>query len=255
MTIRNFVPAAAAFIALGAAGLLTRTASTQPMWDQVKVHLPYSVTIGEKTIPPGDYLIKQLDNAEGNSPVLLIYGSHGMKFETSAMTIHTVDLQTPTKTDVTLHRIGDDYYFDKIWIAGKNYGYEIPLPRSVKERATEAASVSVPSEASSSSETTTTSTHSAANESNTTTSTTAETAPPPPPPAEQPAAEPAPTPQEQQPATNPAPPQPATNQDNSANREAQPAPNMPKTSAGWLAMLLSGGTLSGIGTMLRRRKQ
>jgi LPXTG-motif cell wall-anchored protein len=30
---------------------------------------------------------------------------------------------------------------------------------------------------------------------------------------------------------------------------------MPATSAGWLAMLLSGGTLSGAGMMLRRRKQ
>jgi len=30
---------------------------------------------------------------------------------------------------------------------------------------------------------------------------------------------------------------------------------MPATSAGWLAMLLSGGTLSGAGMMLRRRQR
>src|SRR5271157_5672562 len=54
MTIRKFVPAAAAFFVLGAAGFLTHDVSAQLMWDQVKVTLPYSVSIGDKTIPPGD---------------------------------------------------------------------------------------------------------------------------------------------------------------------------------------------------------
>ena len=254
MTIRNFVPAAAAFLVLGAAGFVTHEALAQPMWDQVKVHLPYSVTIENKTIPPGDYLIKQLENADGNSPVLLIYGKNGMHFKMSAMTIHTVDVNAPTKTDVTLQHIGDNYYLDKIWIAGKNSGYEIPLPSSVKERAMEAAAVSVPSEVQSSSETTTTDTTTnntaAANESSSSSTTTvAETPAPPPPPPPEPAA----APQEQQ--APPPPPPPPVTEDNSANREAQPEPNMPKTSAGWLAMLLSGGSLSGLGVMLRRRKQ
>jgi LPXTG-motif cell wall-anchored protein len=35
---------------------------------------------------------------------------------------------------------------------------------------------------------------------------------------------------------------------NSANRE------MPNTSAGWVMMLLGGGTLSGAGMMLRRKR-
>ena len=57
----------------------------------------------------------------------------------------------------------------------------------------------------------------------------------------------------QQPATPPS--------DGSANREKQPAgdntdntPKMPATSAGWLAMLLGGGSLSGAGMMLRRKR-
>jgi hypothetical protein len=254
MTIRNFVPAAAAFIVLGAAGWILPHTFAQTMWDQVKVHLPYSVTIGDKTIPPGDYLIKQLDSAEGDSPILLIDGKDGRRFETSALTIHAVDVNPPSKTDVTLHHIGDNYYLDQVWIAGKNYGYEIPLPKGVRERATEAASVSVPSEPSNSSSEsmTTTNTTTADNSSTTDNSTTAETAPPPPAPASEPAAS---TPPEPQSSTDTTPQQstPATSEENSANREEQPG--MPATSAGWLAMLLSGGTLSGAGMMLRRRKQ
>ena len=31
-----------------------------------------------------------------------------------------------------LHHIGDKYYFDKIWMEGKNYGYEFVLPDRVR---------------------------------------------------------------------------------------------------------------------------
>ena len=33
-----------------------------------------------------------------------------------------------------LHHFGNDYYFDKVWIQGKDYGYEFPVPDSVKSR-------------------------------------------------------------------------------------------------------------------------
>jgi hypothetical protein len=263
MTIRSFVPAAAAFLVLGAAGWVLPHAVAQTMWDVVKVTLPNAVTIGDKTVPPGDYTIKQLETASGDSPILLIYNGKGMRFQTSALTIHAVDPNTPQKTTVTLHQIGDNYYLDKVWVAGKNYGYQLPLPKNAKEREAEAAIVSVPAQVSTTTDTTTTDT-------TTTTATNTDDVtppPPPPPPAEDPAAStppaqptPAPEPQASTDVQQPTPaptPAPTVSDDNSANREATPdnTPSMPATSAGWLAMLLSGGTLSGAGMMLRRRKQ
>jgi len=262
MKIRSLVTAAAASIVLGAAGWVLPHLSAQTIWDTVKVNLPYTVTLGDKTLSPGDYTIKQLDNPGGDSPVLLIYNHDGMKFQTSAMTIKALDPNTPQDTSVTLHHIGDNYYFDKVWIQGKNYGYEIPLPKSVREREAEAtAAVSVPAQIDSTSTTTSSATDS-------TTTTTAENAtppPPPPPPAEEPAAvtpppPPPPAPEPQATTDTTPTPQPAptsSSDDNSANREAHPdnTPEMPSTSAGWLAILLSGGTLSSAGMMLRRRKQ
>jgi len=238
----------------------------------VKVNLPYTVTLGDKTLPPGEYTIQQLENAGGDSPVLLIYNGSGMKFQTSAMTVKAVDVTAPSDSSVSLHHIGDNYYFDKVWVAGKNYGYEIPLPKSVKEREAEASSaaVSVPAQigttsdttASSSSDTSTTTTTTTATD-NTPPTTATDSTPPPPPeptPVPEPAASTPPPPQPQasadtdalQQATPPPPP----DQD-SANREKRPddAPSMPATSAGWLAMLLTGGTLSGAGMMLRRRQR
>jgi hypothetical protein len=215
----------------------------QPLYDRVNVNLPYSVTIGNKTLQPGDYTIQQLDEPSGNSRVLLIYNDQGMKFQTSAMTIPTLDPETARHTQVILHHIGNDYYFDKIWVQGKDYGYEFPLPSNVKSREKEMARPTVaatyaPAPAPA--------------------QTQAAATPPPPPaepaqPAEQPpAAETTPAPaQDQTPAPAPS--------EGAANREQTPPPAenppaMPHTSAGWLMMILSGGGLSGVGLSLRRKR-
>ncbi len=163
-----------------------------------------------------------------------------MKFETSAMTIPTLDNNTPSGTTVVLHHFGPDYYFDKIWIQGKNYGYEFPLPNSVKERERERMQ---PVNVAATYQSTT------ASEENTQTA--QNTTPPPQETAPAPAPTPAPAPEAATPAPEPAPtPEatPAPAQESTANRE------MPTTAADWVMMLLSGGALSSAGLMLRRKR-
>jgi LPXTG-motif cell wall-anchored protein len=213
-------------LALGLATWNTPGQAQGPLYDRVNVTLPYAVTVGDRTLQPGDYVIQQLRDVGGGSRVLLIYSDNGMKFETSAMTIPALDLNTPERTSVILHHFGPDYFFDKVWIQGKDYGYEFPLPDSVKARERERmAAVTVPATYTTQVQTT-----------------------------EQAATTTAPaTTVQQEPVTEapPAPPEP------SAEREAPappPAPEMPKTSAGWLMMLLGGTSLSGAGLMLRRKR-
>ena len=244
MTLRNLANAAAA-LALGLATWFTpgKIQGQGPMYDRVDVDLPYTVTIGNLALQPGKYVIKQMDSPSDNR-VLLIYGDNGMKFETTAMTIPALDINTARKTEVVLHHFGSDYYFDKIWIQGKDYGYEFPLPNSLKERQKEQMQpVSVAAN------------YSSTNESNNTTASAA-TAPTTVPPATtQPetTAQAAPPPATVAPQTvAPATVAPQTMAPSSeANREA---PAMPATSAGWLMMLLSGGALSSAGMALRRRR-
>jgi len=134
MRVKNLVLTAGALV-LGFAAFTAVTAVAQgPLYDRVIVNLPYTVTIGDRTLAPGEYVIQQNRSEGGGQRVLLIYSDQGMKFETSAMTIPTLDNRTPEDTKVVLHHYGPDYYFDKIWIQGKNYGYEFPLPDSVKAR-------------------------------------------------------------------------------------------------------------------------
>jgi len=246
----------AAALALGAA-LWVMPAKVQgqgPLYDRVDVNLPYTVTIGDQTLQPGSYVIQQLRSASGDSRVLLIYSDNGMKFQTSAMTIPCLDPNTARDTKVMLHHFGSDYYFDKIWIQGKDYGYEFPLPNNVKQREKEemqpvsvAANYSA-TPAPTESATTTQRTTTAAQQPITQQPQTTEQAQTMPQQTAPPATQQA---QTMPPATQAQTMNNNDNNNNEANREAPTS--MPKTSADWLMMLLSGGTLSGLGLALRRR--
>jgi hypothetical protein len=238
MKVKNIIYSAAT-LALGVAAFSTASQAQGPLWDKVIVNLPYSVTVGERTLEPGEYSIKQLSSPGGASRVLLIY-KDDMKFETSAMTIPALDNNTPEDTKVMLHHIGSDYYFDKIWIQGKNYGYEFVLPDAVKGRQRErmepvsiaAQYESTPAEAPQPEVAQQTVTREE--------TTVAQT---------QPAPQAAPV-QEQAPVATP---EPAPAPRMTAQNDVQADRTMPETSANWLMMLLSGGVLSGAGLALRRR--
>ncbi len=267
MNTRSLTIAASA-LALGLATLVTPSPiQAQPLWDRVDVNLPYSVSIGDKTLQPGNYIIQQLDSPSGGSQVLLIYGDNGMKFETSSLTIPTLENRTQSDTRVILHHIGNDYYFDKVWIQGKDYGYEFPLPNSVKMRQKEAMQpVSVAATASSVPASTVQATTGAATTTAATNQTTAQqtttarqTTP-------QQTMQQQTTPQQttqpqtsQQPVTTaqatnpPATMTPATTMQSSADRSSS-TPAMPHTSADWLMMLISGGALTGLGAKLRSKR-
>jgi hypothetical protein len=253
----------ASAIALAAAGwLAAATMTAQPMYDRIHVNLPYTVTLQNATLQPGDYTIQQLPSAASDSRILLFYSKDGMKFETSAMTIPTLDPNTPSDTKVILNHAGSDYYISKIWVQGKDYGYELPVPKSIRERQNERtteSSLSATYQPSSSTDVTTTTAETAppanANSNNTADTTNTPVA------AATPEPTPAPTPARVETAQTQPAPQPLT-PDTSADRAMDQAADtgsanrtsMPSTAAGWLTMLLSGSTLSGAGLMLRRKR-
>jgi hypothetical protein len=245
----------------------------QPMYDRIHVNLPYTITLGEKTLQPGDYTIQQLPDQGGGSRILLFYTDNGMKFETSAMTIPTLDPDTARDTKLILGHIGNDYYINKIWVQGKDYGYELPMPKALKERQNEkvtettVAAQTQPATTDTAATTTTTSATPAQTEPAQTT---------PPPVTSQTEARPTETPVQNADQTHPVEPPvtpatppvtpatpPVQADANSADRamadqppaNTAPAPTrMPNTAANWMMMLLSGGTLSTAGLLLRRKR-
>ena len=128
------ITTAAGILALGLASWVTPGHAQSPMFDRVDANIPYSFTVGDKTLPPGKYVIQQTRDYGSNQRALIFYADNGEKYETTCVTIPTQDVNTPDRTSVILHHYGADYYFYKVWIQGKDYGYECPLPSAVKAR-------------------------------------------------------------------------------------------------------------------------
>jgi len=110
----------------------------QGLIDGMKVNLPEPVTVGDKVLQPGEYEIRRPSSV--NRDILQIFNKDKMVYETNVLTIATgPDAKDPKETKVILHHIGDAYYFDKIWMEDKNYGWEFPLPERVRAFQREAA--------------------------------------------------------------------------------------------------------------------
>jgi hypothetical protein len=137
MNPRNLLFTVAAVIVLGA----TFTLRSQGLTDGVKVTLPESVTVGDVVLDPGEYEIRRASTA--TDQVLRIFSNDKLRYQTNVLTIPVLDKDTPEQTRVILHHIGDKYYFDKIWMEGKDYGYEFVLPDRVRALQKELA-VTVP---------------------------------------------------------------------------------------------------------------
>jgi len=263
MNLKKFV-LSAGVLALGVASVVTVTKAQGPLYDKVLVNLPYTISIGNHVLQPGDYVIRQLPSPGGASRVLLIYSDNGMKFETSAMTIPCLDNRTPEDTKVVLHHFGNDYYFDKIWIQGKDYGYEFPLPDSVKSRERErlqpinvAATYQATPESTSDTTTaqnTTTPQNNTTVEQNTTTANNTTPQRNTTPQENNTTAQDNNTSQYNNTVAQNTTPAPAEN-NNMNNYTTSANRSMPSTAADWLMMMLSGGMLSGAGLALRRFRQ
>jgi len=102
-----------------------------PLYDRITVDFPYPVRVLDKTLQPGSYTIQEDRSATKNN-VLHIFDGRGMKLETTVQTIPTLNKKTPSDTSVILDRYGDNYYLDKIWVQGKDYGYQFREPASLK---------------------------------------------------------------------------------------------------------------------------
>src|SRR5438874_868851 len=143
MKLKSLATAAGAAALALAMWLTPGAVQGQPLYDRIHVNLPYKIMLGEKTLEPGDYTSQQLPSTGGSSHVLLCYTDNVIKFETSAMTIPALDINTARDTKVVLNHAGDEYYINKIWVQGKDYGYELPVPKGLKGREKEMTETTV----------------------------------------------------------------------------------------------------------------
>ena len=132
------------FILFLGMGLACMTAKAQNT-TIVRFTLPYQVEVREAGLPPADYEIRKVFDQvlqfvkDPREP-------SRMEVMASVFPLTAISKETPESTKVVLKRIGDEYYFDKVWIVGNTSGYEFVLPERAKERERERMSSLMPME-------------------------------------------------------------------------------------------------------------
>jgi hypothetical protein len=101
----------------------------QGLVDGIKITLPEPVTVDDKVLQPGEYEIRRASQFQDQ--ILRIFNKDKMVYEAHVITIPAAaEEATKDKSKVVLHHIGENFYFDKVWIEGN--GYEFRLPERVE---------------------------------------------------------------------------------------------------------------------------
>jgi hypothetical protein len=116
----------AAFHTFIGLGILTGLAFAQgPVGDEIVVTLDRAAMVGSHTLNAGEYTIRQVTSAS-NPRVLQFTSDHGTKLEATVTAIPIFQTIPAAENRVVLDNEGATPRLDRIWIQGKNYGYEFP---------------------------------------------------------------------------------------------------------------------------------
>jgi hypothetical protein len=115
-------------------------------FSKVNAHIPYTVMVGSKQLPPGDYEILPAPGAaEG---LYAIYSDDRATFVGLLSATPTYESQPARNTELVLHANGQgEYMLDQLRIQGGTEGYEFVTPKSGASHEREASSVEVKAEA------------------------------------------------------------------------------------------------------------
>jgi hypothetical protein len=118
------------FALVAASLLLASGAQAQEM--RVKAEVPFDFTIDNDSYPAGSYDIRQ---TLANTPTLLNVSLDGKMGSAWVGSNGCLSIEPAEKTVLVFHRVGDEYFLYRIWVAGKTTGREFPQPKRERELA------------------------------------------------------------------------------------------------------------------------
>ncbi len=92
--------------------------------DVVNVRLDISTSIGKTVLPPGEYVVRAIQES-GNSAVLEFMSANGHSVNAVVREIPVAGGEDATHSSVILRSEEGTYQVDKIWMEGKDYGYQL----------------------------------------------------------------------------------------------------------------------------------
>ncbi|HEX8071285.1 MAG TPA: hypothetical protein VF546_15120 [Pyrinomonadaceae bacterium] len=117
------------FILCGFILAMTVAAQAQAGY-RINVHVPFDFVVGKKTLPAGDYTVKQIGS--GNS--LLVQSADGRTAQIIGTNQTTAARESETAR-LDFRRYGDKYFLATVWTPGRSEGREVqstPLERFVR---------------------------------------------------------------------------------------------------------------------------
>ena len=94
---------------------------------RLRVSIPFEFTVGDKTLPAGEYVVKYVFN---NS--LMIQSADGSQCQ-AFLANATRANKAPSESSLVFNRYGDQYFLSTIWTTGNEAGLELRKPDAERE--------------------------------------------------------------------------------------------------------------------------
>jgi hypothetical protein len=105
----------------------------------VRINVPHSFVVRDKTLPAGEYVITPIEEADGSTHLLKLQNEHGKEFAVFDTLEKT--LNEPSKnTELIFNQAGDEYVLTGIQVKGEDEANQVIETKSEK-RAVAAAAV------------------------------------------------------------------------------------------------------------------
>ena len=98
---------------------------------RIQANVPFAFAVGNTMLPAGKYQIRRLDDNAPN--VLELTSANGRTrviFDSEDAEMRAE--QPASKTELVFDKVGDQYFLNRIWVAGSSSGIEMPKSRMEK---------------------------------------------------------------------------------------------------------------------------
>lgn len=99
--------------------------------NQMKADIPFRFTIGDQTLPAGEYTVRYVNQDSGKTALLFK--------STDGKTSRIVNMNTAqrgeqeTKASLVFNQYGDQYFLSEVWTGADQYGLSLPASRAERQ--------------------------------------------------------------------------------------------------------------------------
>jgi len=114
-------------------GGLTLADGQIPSNSVLKANIPFSFMVQNKTLPAGEYTIRETGADIDSDNILEIVSNTGKDRAVLFQTIGTITERMPKSSELVFDKVGDSYFLSKIFVAGDNDGSLIEPTKTEKK--------------------------------------------------------------------------------------------------------------------------